>query len=165
MRIRLATETDADAIWALLQPVFCAGDTYAVDRAISREDALAYWIEQPAATYVVEDAGAIIGTFYIKTNQQGGGAHVCNCGYIVSAAARGQGLAAKMCEASKMQALALGYRAMQFNFVLASNAGALRLWDRLGFVIVGTLPRAFDHPTLGLIDAHVMFKWLDDAAD
>ena len=82
MRIRLATETDADAIWALLQPVFCAGDTYAVDRAISREDALAYWIEQPAATYVVEDAGAIIGTYYIKTNQQGGGAHVCNCGYI-----------------------------------------------------------------------------------
>ena len=164
MRIRLATETDADAIWALLQPVFCAGDTYAVDRAISREDALAYWIEQPAATYVVEDAGAIIGTYYIKTNQQGGGAHVCNCGYIVGAAARGKGLAAKMCEASQVQALALGYRAMQFNFVLASNSGALRLWDKLGFTTMGTLPRAFDHPTLGLIDAHILFKWLDNTA-
>lgn len=161
MKIRPATSTDADGVWALLKPVFRAGDTYAIDPAISRGEALAYWMDQPAATYVVEQAGTIIGTYYIKTNQQGGGSHVCNCGYSVGQAARGQGLAAQMCAASQVQARSLGYRAMQFNFVLESNAGAVRLWHRLGFTTVGTIPRAFDHPAQGLISAHVMFKWLD----
>ena len=160
MEIRLARVADADGIWTLLQPVFRAGDTYAIDPEISRDAALAYWMDLPAATYVVTQAGAIVGSYYIKTNQQGGGNHVCNCGYIVGEAARGQGLAAKMCEASQEQALALGYEAMQFNFVLASNAGALRLWHRLGFETVGLIPKAFKHPNLGLVAAHVMFKWL-----
>lgn len=160
MKIRLATASDADAIWALLQPVFRAGDTYAIDPAISRDDAVHYWMALPAATYVVVQAGAIIGTYYIKTNQQGGGAHVCNCGYIVDEAARGQGLAAVMCKASQEQAVALGYSAMQFNFVLESNAGAVRLWHRLGFETVGLVPFAFKHPDLGLVGAHVMFKQL-----
>ena len=160
MEIRLARVADADGIWTLLQPVFRAGDTYAIDPEISRDAALAYWMDLPAATYVVTQAGAIVGTYYIKTNQQGGGNHVCNCGYIVGNAARGQGLAAQMCEASQEQALALGYEAMQFNFVLASNAGALRLWHRLGFETVGLIPKAFKHPSLGLLAAHVMFKWL-----
>ena len=160
MEIRLARVADADGIWTLLQPVFRAGDTYAIDPEISRDAALAYWMDMPAATYVVTQAGAIVGTYYIKTNQQGGGNHVCNCGYIVGNAARGQGLAAQMCEASQEQALALGYEAMQFNFVLASNAGALRLWHRLGFETVGLIPKAFKHPSLGLVAAHVMFKWL-----
>ena len=139
---------------------FGRADTYAIDLEISRDAALAYWMDLPAATYVVTQARAIVGTYYIKTNQQGGGNHVCNCGYIVGEAARGQGLAAKMCEASQEQALALGYEAMQFNFVLASNAGALRLWHRLGFETVGLIPKAFKHPNLGLVAAHVMFKWL-----
>ena len=160
MEIRLARVADADGIWTLLQPVFRAGDTYAIDPEISRDAALAYWMDLHAATYVVTQAGAIVGSYYIKTNQQGGGNHVCNCGYIVGEAARGQGLAAKMCEASQEQALALGYEAMQFNFVLASNAGALRLWHRLGFETVGLIPKAFKHPNLGLVAAHVMFKWL-----
>ena len=160
MEIRLARVADADGIWTLLQPVFRAGDTYAIDPEISRDAALAYWMDLPAATYVVTQAGAIVGSYYIKTNQQGGGNHVCNCGYIVGNAARGQGLAAQMCEASQEQALALGYEAMQFNFVLASNAGALRLWHRLGFETVGLIPKAFKHPNLGLVAAHVMFKWL-----
>tara|TARA_R110002051_G_scaffold33923_1_gene75470 strand:+ start:1866 stop:2363 length:498 start_codon:yes stop_codon:yes gene_type:complete len=165
MQIRRAIAADADAIWALLHPVFRAGDTYAVDPAITRDAALAYWMDQPAATYVATLNDTIVGTYYIKTNQQGGDAHVCNCGYIVGAAARGQGVAAAMCVASQTDALTLGYRAMQFNFVLASNSGALRLWDKLGFTTMGTLPRAFDHPTLGLIDAHILFKWLDNTAD
>lgn len=160
MTIRVATAADADGIWALLAPVFRAGETYAIDPAISREDALSYWMDLPAATYVVTQAGAIIGTYYIKTNQQGGGAHVCNCGYIVGEAARGQGLAAQMCEASQKQALALGYTAMQFNFVLESNAGAVQLWHRLGFETVGLIPFAFKHPVLGIVGAHVMFKRL-----
>ena len=152
-----ATAADADAIWALLEPVFRAGETYAVDPAISRDDALAYWMGG-AGCYVVRDQGAVVGTYYIKTNQPGGGAHICNCGYVVSPAARGRGLAAQMCEASQDQARALGYRAMQFNFVLESNTGAVRLWHRLGFATVGTIPDAFDHPTQGMVRAFVMHK-------
>ena len=165
MQIRLAKAADADGIWALLKPVFRAGDTYAIDPAISRDGALIYWMDLPAATYVVEQAGGIVGTYYIKTNQQGGGSHVCNCGYIVGEAARGQGLAAKMCVASQAQARALGYRAMQFNFVLASNIGAVKLWHKLGYKTVGAIPKAFDHPDQGFVDAYVMYLWLDTVAD
>ncbi len=158
--IRPATSADHEAIWALLEPVFRSGETYAVDPKISKADALAYWTGG-AACYVVEDQGTLVGTYYIKTNQPGGGAHICNCGYIVDAAARGRGLAARMCDASQDQARALGYRAMQFNFVLESNAGAVRLWHRLGFATVGTIPDAFDHPTLGLVRAFVMYKQIN----
>lgn len=158
--IRAARPADFDAIWPMLRGVFRAGETYAVDPLISRDAARAYWMEQPAACYVVEGADGIVGTYYIKTNQQGGGAHVCNCGYIVDTTAQGQGLARLMCEASQQQARDLGYRAMQFNFVLESNVHAVALWHRLGFATVGTIPDAFDHPRLGLVAAHVMYKVL-----
>ena len=117
-------------------------------------------MDYPRKTYVVEEGGEILGTYFIKTNHEGPGAHVCNCGYMVSSNARGKGLATSMCEHSQEQALVLGYKAMQFNFVASSNEGAVRLWNKLGFEIVGTLPKAFEHPNLGLVDAHVMFKWL-----
>lgn len=158
--IRRAERKDFDLIWPLLQPVFSAGDTYAVDPLITKNEAQALWMDQAVATYVAEAHGQIVGTYYIKTNQQGGGAHVCNCGYIVSAPARGQGIAARLCLHSQEEARALGYRAMQFNFVLASNAGAVRLWHNLGFCTVGTIPDAFDHPALGFVDALVMHKTL-----
>jgi ribosomal protein S18 acetylase RimI-like enzyme len=158
--IRAAGLDDFDLIWPLLRKVFRAGETYAVDPQISKADAQAYWITQAAATYVAVGDDGIIGTYYIKTNQPGGGAHICNCGYIVSPDARGQGLAAQMCAHSQARAMALGYSAMQFNFVLASNAGAVRLWHRLGFTTVGTIPGAFDHPRLGMVDAFVMYKTL-----
>ena len=102
------------------------------------------------------------GTYYLKTNQDGPGKHVCNCGYMVIGKARGRGLAQKMCMHSQGIAAEMGYRAMQFNFVASSNEIAVSLWKKLGFDIVGTLPRAFNHPTLGLIDAFVMYKWLAD---
>ena len=156
--IRPATTGDQGAIWSLLEPVFRAGDTYAVDPNISAAEALSYWMDQPRATYVAEISGKIIGTYYIRTNQQGGGDHICNCGYVVGDAARGRGVAAAMCGHSQEQARALGYRAMQFNFVLASNAGALRLWQRLGFDVIGTIPDAFRHPALGMVAAHILYK-------
>ncbi len=158
MTIRTATVADFDLIWPLVRDVFRAGDTYAVDPAITKTDAEQYWMTQARATYVAEGAGGIVGTYYIKTNQPGGGAHICNCGYIVSPQARGQGVAAQMCAHSQDEATRLGYRAMQFNFVLASNEGAVRLWHRLGFATVGTIPDAFDHPNQGMIDAYVMYK-------
>ena len=160
MHIRPATPADADAVWGLLAPVFRSGETYAVDPNISKEAALSYWMDQPRAVFVAEIERRIVGTYYIKTNQSGGGDHICNCGYIVDPAARGQGVAAKMCEHSQVAARDLGYTAMQFNFVLASNAGAVRLWQRLGFGIVGTIPSAFRHPSDGHVDAHVMYKAL-----
>lgn len=158
MLIRAATPDDFDAIWPLLHDVFRAGDTYAVDRSISKADAQTYWMTQARAAFVAESDGQILGTYYIKTNQPGGGAHICNCGYIVGPAARGQGIAAKLCLHSQDAARQLGYRAMQFNFVLASNTGAVRLWHKLGFETVGTIPQAFAHPSAGLVDAYVMYR-------
>lgn len=143
----------------MLKQTFRAGDTYAVDPDISREDALALWTDT-AATYVVETDAGIVGTYYIKANKPGGGAHVCNCGFVTDSAARGQGIAAAMCAHSLEAARALGYAAMQFNFVLASNEGAIRLWERAGFDTVGRIPDAFDHPDHGMVDALIMYRTL-----
>lgn len=160
MQIREATETDFEGIWPIFHEVVSAGDTYAYWQDTPREEARRIWMHTPRKTYVVEEGGQILGTYFIKTNQAGPGSHVCNCGYMVSARARGRGLATSMCEHSQQIALDLGYKAMQFNFVVSSNEGAVRLWTKLGFETVGCLPRAFRHPTLGYVDALVMYKWL-----
>jgi ribosomal protein S18 acetylase RimI-like enzyme len=119
------------------------------------------WVEVPARSFVASDSeGRILGTYFIKANQPGLGAHVCNCGYVVAPTAQGRGVATLMCEHSQTQALAMGFRAMQFNFVVATNTRAIRLWERLGFSVVGRLPGAFNHQTLGYVDALVMFKQL-----
>lgn len=156
--IRAAAEADWPAIWSILEPVFRAGETYAIDRDISEDAARALWITAPRATYVAEAEGEILGTYYIKSNHAGGASHICNCGYVTAAAAQGRGIASAMCRHSLEEAPRLGYRAMQYNLVLASNDGAVRLWQKLGFEIVGTLPAAFDHPGLGPVDAFVMWK-------
>jgi L-amino acid N-acyltransferase YncA len=160
MNIREASKEDFDAIWPIFNEVVSAGDTYGYRRDTTKEEAFHLWMEYPRKTYVAEEDGMILGTYYIKTNNEGPGAHVCNCGYMVSTAARGKGLATSMCEHSQQEALQLGYQAMQFNFVASSNEGAVRLWNKLGFETVGTLPSAFDHPERGLVDALVMYKWL-----
>ena len=160
MKIRPAQPSDHVAIWSLLQPVFEAGETYAVARDITSADALALWCDLPAATFVVEENGDILGTYYVKTNAAGGGAHVCNCGYVTANAAQGRGVARAMCEHSQTEAAKLGYTAMQFNLVLASNTRAVALWQKLGFDSVGLIPEAFAHPALGMVDAHVMHKRL-----
>lgn len=143
----------------MVAPVFRAGETYAVDRAISEDAARALWLDGPLGCYVVEEQG-LLGTYYIKRNHQGGAAHICNCGYITSEPARGRGVARAMCLHSQAVARDHGFAAMQFNLVLASNTGAVALWQNLGFDIAGTLPAAFDHPRLGLVDAYVMWKTL-----
>ena len=160
MLIRQATDADFDAIWPIFQQIVSAGDSYAYPPDTNQTQARHLWMAVPAATYVVEQDGQILGTYYIKANQQGPGAHVCNCGYMVARAARGQGLASAMCEHSQKIALEMGFSAMQFNFVASTNQGAVRLWEKLGFATVGRLPRAFNHPVKGLVDALVMYKWL-----
>lgn len=161
VRIREIESADWPAVWKILAPVFRAGETYTFPTNISEEDARSRWIDKPTATFVAADPdGEVLGTYFIKPNQEGNGSHVCNCGYVTSEAARGRGVATLMCEHSQEEAVRLGFRAMQFNFVVSSNEGAVRLWKKLGFETVGTLPRAFDHPANGLVDAFVMYKWL-----
>lgn len=160
MKIREAASEDFDDIWPIFNEVVSAGDTYGFRRDSTKEQAFHLWMEIPRKTYVVEEDGKILGTYYIKINHEGPGDHVCNCGYMVSSTARGKGLATRMCEHSQQEAVKLGYKAMQFNFVASSNEGAVRLWHKLGFETVGILPRAFDHPERGLVDALVMYKWL-----
>lgn len=158
MHIRPATDEDRAAIWAIIAPVIRAGETYALDRAMSREDALAYWLGDDRETFVAEREGAVVGTCYLRANQAGGGAHVANAGYMVAAGAEGRGVARAMCAHSLDRAAARGFRAMQFNFVVSSNHRAVRLWEAMGFGVVGRLPLAFDHPDLGPVDALVMFR-------
>ena len=134
--------------------------TYAYDPDTSKEQGEKIWLDTPRKTFVFEENGKIVGTYYIKTNQEGPGKHVCNCGYMVSPSARGRGLATAMCKHSQLIAVELDYKAMQFNFVASSNEGAVRLWTKLGFDTVGSLPNAFHHPSKGYVDALVMFKWL-----
>ena len=160
--IRPIDEKDWDDVWRIMEPVFRTGETYSFSPDISKEEAFRVWVSVPAATYVAVDEGNnILGTYYIKPNQPGLGAHVCNCGYIVVERARGQGIASEMCKHSQLEASAQGYRAMQYNLVVSTNEGAIRLWKSLGFEIIGTLPGAFQHPKLCFVDAHVMFKTLN----
>ena len=117
-------------------------------------------MEQPQKTYVCLENKKVLGTYYLKQNHGGGGSHVCNCGYMVAMETKGKGLGTMMCEHSQIIAKDLGYKAMQFNLVLVSNKQAVGLWTKLGFDTIGKIPKAFDHPKIGYVDALVMHKWL-----
>jgi len=162
MHIRPATDRDDDAIWKIMEPIIRAGETYALPRDMSREAALAYWRSDTQEAFVAEDTGEIVGTYILRANQTGGGSHVANCGYMTAPWASGRGVARAMCEHSLRVAKERGFRAMQFNFVVATNERAVRLWQEFGFAIVGRLPGAFRHPTQGFVDALVMYRELAD---
>ena len=160
VEIRNAAESDNDAIWKILKPVIRAGETYTLPRDLSRADALAYWHTRGHEVFVAEENGEIIGTYYLRANQKGGGAHVANCGYMTAPWANGRGVARAMCLHSIEHAKSRGFHAMQFNFVVSTNERAVRLWQSLQFEIVGRLPGAFMHPVLGAVDALVMYRQL-----
>lgn len=160
MLMRNAQTVDRPAIASIIMPTIRDGTTYTLDADIGEADALNYWMGDDKETFVAEDGGAIIGTYYMRPNRGGGGRHVCNCGFMTSAAATGRGIARRMCEHSLEYARMRGYRAMQFNFVVSTNARAVRLWQFLGFEIVGRLPYAFLHPVEGYVDALVMYRTL-----
>ncbi len=162
MEIRAAVAGDEDSVWAILKPVIRAGETYALPVEMTRADALDYWLARGHRVFVAIEGGAMVGTYYLRANQSGGGAHVANCGYMVAQGFEGRGVARAMCEHSLKVARAAGFRAMQFNFVVSANTRAVDLWRRLGFAIAGRLPRAFRHPELGYIEALVMFRSLED---
>jgi L-amino acid N-acyltransferase YncA len=161
MNIRPATDADRDAIWKIFHKVVADGDTYALDPNISREDALAYWFAPGTHTYIAEQSAIEVGgTYILRPNQSGGGSHVANAGFMVSASARGRGIGRAMAEHCLSEARRLGFRAMQFNYVISTNTAAIRLWQDLGFEIVGTLPDAFHHPEQGDVDVYVMYRSL-----
>ena len=160
MKIRAAAEADRAAIWKIFHEVVAAGDTYAIDPNISREEALAYCFGADTQTYVAESAGRVVGTYILRPNQSGGGSHVANAAFMVAPDARGQGVGRAMGEHCLSEARRLGFRAMQFNFVVATNESAVRLWQDLGFKIVGTLAGAFRHPEKDYVDVYVMYRAL-----
>jgi ribosomal protein S18 acetylase RimI-like enzyme len=160
MLIRPATPADDGDILQIIMPVIRSGETYALPRDWTGAEALAYWRSPDHAVFVADDGGAVLGTCYIRPNQRGGGSHVANAAFMTGASAAGRGVASAMCAHALKYAAAAGYAAMQFNFVVATNARAVALWQRFGFEIVGRLPAAFRHPALGFVDALVMFRKL-----
>jgi len=163
IRLRRLEEKDWPAVWSLMEPIIREGETYPYARDMDSAGARHMWVEVTHTQYVAEDEqGNILGTYYIKPNQPTLGAHVANCGYMVAESARGRGVATAMGRHSLDEALRLGYRAMQFNLVVMTNAASVRVWEKLGFHIVGELSGAFQHPTQGYVDAYVMYKVLAD---
>lgn len=161
IRIRPFENEDWPSVWEIIAPVFRAGETWPIAPDITEPEARRFWVQRPSATFVaLDDRGDVLGSYYVKPNQPTLGAHVANCGYIVAEHARGRGVASAMCRHSQREALSRGYTAMQYNLVVSTNEAAVRLWKKHGFDLVGTLPKAFRHSRLGLVDAHVMYKLL-----
>jgi ribosomal protein S18 acetylase RimI-like enzyme len=159
MRIRAALETDRDAIWRIFEPVIRAGETYALPADMTRGEALAHWFEPDRTVNVAED-GEVVGTYYLRASRLGGGGHVANSGFVTAPWATGRGIARAMAVDSLERAKARGFTAMQFNFVVSTNERAIGLWRNLGFDVAGRLPGAFRHPTLGFVDALIMYRSL-----
>jgi L-amino acid N-acyltransferase YncA len=158
--IRRVRDEDWPAIWAIMSAVLAGGDTYTLSPDTSEAEARTYWTGNEVMTWVAEKDGAILGTYAIRANQRGLGAHVANAGYMVQPVAHGKGIGRAMGEHSLEAARAAGFRAMQFNAVVSTNTRAITLWERLGFRIVGTVPEAFLHRTRGYVDLHIMHRFL-----
>jgi|SRR5215217_6495490 len=160
MKIRAATDADREAIWNIFHEIIAAGDTYALDPNMSRDESLPYWFGADTHTYVAEKAGRAVGTYILRSNQSGAGSHVANAAFMVASDFQGSGVGRRMAEHCLTEAQRAGFRAMQFNFVISTNTAAIHLWKQLGFNIVGTLPEAFHHPQRGYVDVYVMYRSL-----
>ena len=161
LQIRPFEPADWPGVWALLAPVFRAGETFPQDPAISEAEAQVNWVDQSQAVMVAVDAvGTVVGTYYLRPNSLALGAHVANAGYVVAQHCRRQGIGSRLCQHSLQTARRLGFRALQFNLVVSTNTAGIRCWQRNGFQVVGTLPGAFRHRRLGYVDALVMVQGL-----
>lgn len=157
---RKITKSDFESFWPTFSSVIQAQETYAFSPDMTLEQAYHIWCEVPQETYVFVENEAVLGTYYIKANAMGPSNHICNCGYMVSKESRGKGIARKMCEHSQQIAVQLGFEAMQFNNVVSTNEVALKLWKKLGFHIIGTIPNAYRHADLGYVESFIMYKRL-----
>jgi L-amino acid N-acyltransferase YncA len=161
VEIREFTEVDWPEVWAIYQVVVAAGQTYTYDPAWTEQQAHDVWVEQaPGRTFVAVEGGRVVGTAHVGPNKPGRGSHVATASFMVDAAARGLGVGRSLGEHALAAARADGYASMQFNAVVASNTGAVHLWQELGFDIIGTVPEAFEHPTDGRVGLHIMYRRL-----
>ena len=158
--IREAISEDADAIWGMLQHAIQGGDVYYFYPNSNREEMMPFWLSPEKRAYVVTNNDQVVGTFWIRDNAPGLGSHIANAGYLSHPNERGQGIGRLMGEYSIKEAKRLGYQAMQFNFVVKSNEGAVRLWKKIGFEVIGEIPNAFQHQELGLTNAYIMYRTL-----
>ncbi len=163
LTIRPMNHEDFPALWPIYRSVVESRETYAYDPTLTQEAACARWIDTPLCTWVAELDGVVVGSYFLKANAEGPGDHVANCGYMVDETVRGRGIASRMCEHSQQVARERGFLAMQFNSVVEKNEAAVALWQKMGFEIVGRVPRAYRHARFGLVDILVMYKWLGDA--
>ena len=158
LTFRKAEPTDKAAVWTILKSVISSGDTYAFLPNSSKKQMLNYWFSAEKHTYVAVLYDEIVGTFIMRANQLGLGSHIANAGYMTSPKHTGKGIGYKMGAFSLEEAKRLGYQAMQFNLVVKTNEGAVRLWQRLGFKIIGEIPEAFQHQQLGFVNAYIMYQ-------
>jgi RimJ/RimL family protein N-acetyltransferase len=165
MLIRPFRKQDWPQVWEILCPIFRSGETYAIPRDVSEKEAYAIWNAPSNIVFCAEDPSnqAVVGSYYLKPNYAGAASHICNCGYAVPADARGKGIATLMCRHSLVEAVSEGFKGMQFNLVASSNESAVRLWLKMGFAVIGTLPASFRHPRLGYVDSFIMYRLLDEA--
>ena len=159
VEIRRATNLDFDEIWSILHDAFSKGDTYSFLPDTSKEEGFHIWMEIPLATYVAIKNQQIVGTYFIKPNQPGLGSHICNAGYVIHSKFRGEGIGRALCEHSLQEAVKFGFKGMQYNFVVSTNRVAVKLWEKCGFNIVGTLQNAFNYKDKGFVDVYVMYQW------
>jgi ribosomal protein S18 acetylase RimI-like enzyme len=155
---RLANPTDHKSLWEIIRPIIRKGGTYVFSPDSSEQEMMDYWMGTDKSTYVAEMDGKIVGTFYLKPNQPGLGNHVCNAGFMVDEKETGKGIGRKMGLFALAEAKKAGYLAMQFNFVISTNQAAVKLWQSLGFNIIGEIPEAYRHPEKGLVGAYVMYR-------
>lgn len=164
LTIRPASDSDFAAIWPIFHAVVSAGDTYPYSPDTSRDDAFRLWMTPPGQkTFVAEIDGVVVGTYILRPNQIGLGDHVANAGFMVGLEGRGRGVGRAMCRHAIEQARRDGYLAMQFNYVISTNEQAVRLWSSEGFRIIGTVPAAFRHARHGLVDVHIMHRFLSES--
>ena len=160
MEIRMAAAADFAEIWPLFQAVISSGDSYVFTPDTPEQDAYDYWFGAGVRCWVALHEGRVVGMYKLIDNQRGLGNHVANASFMVDGEARGLGIGKALGLHCIEQATALGYRAIQFNFVVSTNTLAVALWQKLGFEIIATLPGAFNHRQLGYVDAYVMHRAL-----
>lgn len=160
LEIRSAKKNDEDSLWSVIEPIIRAGGTYVFSPQSSREKIMSYWLNEDKKTYIALIEGKAVGTFYIKANQPDLGDHICNAGFMVDPEQKGKGIGRRLGQFAISEAKALGYQAMQFNFVISSNHSAVSLWKSLGFQVIGEIPQAYRHPSHGLVSALIFFKKL-----
>ena len=156
--IESAQNKDFDDIVRIFKQVISGGDTYVNRADTSAQEMHDKWFDKNAKTFVAKIAGEILGAYLIRPNQVDRGSHIANCSYIVDAKSRGQGVGKALGEHSIRIAKQLNYRAIQFNFVVSTNKAAVKLWQSLGFEIIGTVPEGFKHNELGYVDAYIMYR-------